>query len=100
METAIEVIRWIGLVGAVCLTLVILKEVFLILRTLSNIRRLSERIHEASSGIAEHIAPGLRLAELKEPVGELASSSRTVTDGVRSLATKLEDTTSRLHPER
>ena len=56
MRTAIEVVWWIGVLGALPATLVILKEVALLLRVLSDIHRLGVYTRDAARGIATNVA--------------------------------------------
>ena len=67
METAIIVIWSLGLVGALLLTLVILKQVSAMLRTLRGIHQLSVLIRDASRGIAANLQPVPRLGAAAEP---------------------------------
>lgn len=55
MEVAIQVVWWIGLVGALVLTLVVLKQVALLLRVLRDIHRLAELTREAARGVAANL---------------------------------------------
>lgn len=68
METTIEIVRWAGLLLTLGLTAVILKEVALVIRTLSGIRRLAKRIRDAARGIARHVEPAEGASALAEPV--------------------------------
>lgn len=83
MDTAILVIRWIGLGGALLFTLVILKEVALVLRTLAHIRSLAEAIRDAARGMRTHLEAGAGLTEVEEPLKRLRLASA---DLHRSLA--------------
>ena len=56
-NTWVLVVWWIGLIGALIPTLIVIKEVFLILRVLSDIRRLADRTADAAHGIAAHVEP-------------------------------------------
>jgi hypothetical protein len=59
METAIQVLWWIGIVAALGLTAVVLKLVFLVLRTLKDIGVLAEHTATAAEGMAATTAsPG------------------------------------------
>lgn len=57
MTTWILVVWWIGLIGALGLTVIILKEARLVLGALRDIQRLADRTATAARGIAEHVAP-------------------------------------------
>lgn len=63
MDTAILVIWWVGLLAALVPTLVILKEVVLMLSTLRAILTLSGIIETAARGIVEHVDGLGRLGE-------------------------------------
>jgi hypothetical protein len=67
METAILVVWWIGLVVALLLTLVILKEVALVLQALRDIHRLAELTRDAARGIATNLQAVPRLGTAAEP---------------------------------
>lgn len=64
MTTTITVVWWIGLVGALLATLVILKEVVLVLRALRDIHRLAVATRQAGAGIAVNVRPIPDLASL------------------------------------
>ena len=67
METAIVVIWSIGLIVALLLTLVILKQVSLLLRVLRGIHELAELIRNAARGIATNLQVVPRLGAAAEP---------------------------------
>lgn len=67
METAIQVIWWIGLAGALVATLVILKQVSLMLRVLRDIHHLAKFTRDASRGIAGNLQAVPRLGGAAEP---------------------------------
>jgi uncharacterized membrane protein YcjF (UPF0283 family) len=94
MQTSIFVVWSIGLVGALVATLVILKEVALVLRELKAIHRLAEFTREAAQGLATNASAASRLAASEEPArrlregaGALASASASVERKLDSLAT-------------
>jgi hypothetical protein len=64
MTTTLAVIWWIGLLGALVATLVILKEVFLVLRALRDIHRLAVATRQAGAGVAVNVRPIPDLAPL------------------------------------
>ena len=81
MRTAILVVWWVGLLGALVPTLVILKQSFLVIGTLQDILRLARLTGSAARGIAANTAavPSLRgVGELLQPVdaslGEVAAA--------------------------
>jgi hypothetical protein len=88
MEIAIQVVWWIGLAGALVATLVILKEVALLLHTLRNIHELAEVTREAAWEIAKNIEPAPQLSLLGEPAGRLDE----VTGEIASLVASIEET--------
>lgn len=89
METGIQVVWWIGLVGALLATYVVLQQVFSILRTLRNIHRLAELVREAAQGIATNAAAGSRLRALEEPARALRQSAGTLASAATSLERNL-----------
>ena len=74
MALAIEVIWWVGLVGALIPTVVILKEVALIVRELRHILQLAQLTHRAAEGVAAHVQVVPRMGALAEPAGELSEA--------------------------
>ncbi len=93
MRTAVFVVWLIGLVGALIATLVILKEVALVLRELKAIYRLAEFTREAAQGLATNASAASRLTaleesarKLREGAGGLASASISVEQKLDSLA--------------
>jgi hypothetical protein len=91
-ETWVLIVWSIGLIGALPPTLVILKEVRLILGTLSDIRVLAERTAAAAQGVARHVEPipGLA-ATLGEPEAMMRASHR-VSAASSALADAVGDT--------
>ena len=94
MRPAIFVVWLTGLVGALIATLVILKEVALVLRELKAIHRLAEFTREAAQGLATNASAASRLADLEEPArrlqegaGDLASAAASVEQELDNLAT-------------
>lgn len=55
MDPLVELVWWVGLAGALLLTLVVLKLVFLVHRVLQDIVRLGRIILTASGGIARNV---------------------------------------------
>ena len=86
MRLAIEVVWWIGLLGALVPTLVILKEAFLVVGTLRRILFLAESTHVAAQGIAAHVAPASQLQGVAEMVQRLDGDVGDITRGLRKLA--------------
>jgi hypothetical protein len=83
----------IGLIGMLPATLVILKEVALVLKELKSIHQLAEFTREAAQGLATNASAASRLAASEEPArrlqegaGALASASASVEQKLDSLA--------------
>lgn len=89
METAIVVTWAIGLAGAAVATLVIVKQVALILRTLRHVRELAEVTREAARGIVGNVGTVPRLGTLAEHAGALREAERALAEGAGSLGHKL-----------
>ncbi len=93
MRTAIFVMWLIGLIGMLPATLVILKEVALVLKELKAIHQLAEFTREAAQGLATNASAASRLEALEEPArrlregaGVLASAAVSVEQMLDSLA--------------
>jgi hypothetical protein len=93
MRPAIFVVWLTGLVGALIATLVILKQVALVLRELRAIHRLAEFTREAAQGLATNASAASRLAaseesarRLREGAGVLASAAASVEQKLDGLA--------------
>ncbi|MDP8926609.1 MAG: hypothetical protein M3M97_06805 [Actinomycetota bacterium] len=93
MRTTIFVVWVIGLIGMLPATLVILKEVALVLKELKAIHQLAEFTREAAQGLATNASAASRLAASEEPArrlregaGALASASASVEQELDSLA--------------
>lgn len=93
METAIQIFWWIGLVVALGLTLVVLKQVVLLLRTLAAIDRLAEYTREAASGIAVNVDADENLTEVRQPLSRLAEAIRTLSASWSSLDAEIRKST-------
>jgi hypothetical protein len=78
MTVAIEVVWWIGLIGALGATLVILKEVTLVLRALRDIHRLGIITRRAARGVAMNLECMPRLATLPEHARPLVAAYAAV----------------------
>lgn len=90
METAIQVIWWIGLLGAIAATIVVLKQVALILRALSDIRRLAELTREAAEGASENLAGVDAVEAADAPARRLHTSVAALVDATTSTERKLD----------
>jgi hypothetical protein len=65
--TAVMVIWWIGLAGALVWTLVVVKQVLLLLRVLSSILDLARSIRGSAAAIAANLEGAAALAGLEAP---------------------------------
>ncbi len=95
METAIQVVWWIGLIGALPATIVLLKQVSLVLRALKAIHQLAVFTREAAQGLATNASAASQLAASEEPArrlregaGDLASAAASVEQKLDSLAAR------------
>jgi hypothetical protein len=89
METAIHVVWWIGLIGALVPTLIILKEAALVIRTLRQIHRLALLTRDAGRGLARHVAVGDALKDLQGPAGQLPPVAKRLAAVTGSIERKL-----------
>lgn len=89
MDTAIQVVWWIGLLGALIPTLVILKEVALVLRTVGEIYRLAAITRDAARGVATNVAVIPGLGVLEEPVGQLRAATGSMVVAAATIDRKL-----------
>lgn len=85
MSAAVQVIWWVGLVAALGLTLVAVKLLGDLLRTVGDLRTLAERTARAADGIAEAFAGPLRLED-----------AAAEADGLRTGAVALRDAAARV----
>lgn len=83
METTLQIIWWIGLLGALLLTVVILKEVALLHKALRDIWQLARWIRTASRGIAGNV-------EGTEALERMAETAVLLPPAVLSLADAAE----------
>ncbi|HYY44088.1 MAG TPA: hypothetical protein VE975_02745 [Actinomycetota bacterium] len=90
LRPAIFVVWLTGLVGALIATLVILKEVALVLRELRAIHRLAEFTREAAQGLATNASAASRLATSEEPTRRLREGARAVASASATLEQKLD----------
>lgn len=89
MSRGILVVWWGGLIGALVATLVVLKQVTLVLNALRGILSLSERTREAAEGIATNVAVIPRLGEALPPAIELREAAAAIALGAASVERKL-----------
>src|ERR671939_1026374 len=85
----IEIVWWIGLLGALVATLAVLKEVALVLRALRDIRELAQRTREAAEGIARNVEPISGLDAVAGPAGELDRHTQALARTAAAIEQKL-----------
>lgn len=90
METAIQMVWWIGLIGALALTLVILKLVALLLRVLRDIHQLAELTRTAAWGMAGNLEAVSALPEARGRAFELRDSVHALARAAASIERKLD----------
>ena len=86
MRLAIEIIWWIGILGALIPTLVILKEVSLLIRTLSDIHTLAVLTREAAIGISNHVAEAPKLKAAMEPAQQFRAAAAPYSAAITAFA--------------
>jgi hypothetical protein len=89
--SAVELVWWVGLAGALAGTLVVLKQAFLLLRTLRDLDALAGMIAAAARGVSKNVegtralpaasAPAQQLAVIAR---DLAASGKLFRDGLKS----------------
>jgi hypothetical protein len=89
METAIQVVWWIGLIGALVLTLVILKEVMLVLRVLRDIHQLAELTRTAARGVAGNVGEAPKLVEARDQAFRMRDSVHALARAAALIELKL-----------
>ena len=89
MDTAILVVWWVGLVGALLATVVILKEVAIVLRALADILRLAQITRDAARGVAANVAPASALGALAGSAEALRAAVARQAGAAASVGRKL-----------
>lgn len=89
MTTGVQIVWWIGLVGALLITLVILREVEMVLRSLHDIHRLAEFTRDAAQGIEKNVEVVPGLADVAGPAGQILAGSRRLKEISQAIAEKL-----------
>jgi hypothetical protein len=89
MRAAIEVIWWLGLVGALVPTLVIVKEALLVIGTLRRILGLAESIWVAAKGIVVHLQAVPNLEGVATIVEQLDRDVGKATDALEDVARRV-----------
>lgn len=95
MEAAIHIIWWIGLLGALALTAVLLKQVSLLLRVLRQIHQLGVRTRDAAGGLAAHAEAVEALAEAADPAVQFATSAEKLRDACLTIHQSLKQNVER-----
>ena len=90
-ERAIRIVWWVGLVGALVLTLAILKQVALVLEALDDILRLAERTRTAANGIGANVRAVSALPGLVEPVERLRGGADALAERALALERRLAE---------
>lgn len=89
MRTALIVIWWIGLLGALLPTLVILKQASLIVGVLGDIQSLAERTRRAARGIAANVEAVDALSTVEGAIAPLPPMISSLTAALDRLASRL-----------
>ena len=82
MEIAIQVVWWIGLVGALAATVVILKQVVLVLRLLRDIDQLVRVTRTAARKLASHLEADVPISEQTRSVRSASSRLASAVDAL------------------
>ena len=93
MRTAILVVWWIGLLGALVPTLVILKQSLLVLGTLQDILRLARLTADAARATAANAAAVSSLEGVGEVLRPVDKSLGDVATALGRVAGRLDDAT-------
>ena len=86
---AIEIVWSIGLLGALVATVVVLKEVALVLRALREIHELARLTRAAAEGIARNVEPIAGLDAVAGPAGELDRHTQALASAAAAIEQKL-----------
>lgn len=89
MDTSIIVVWWVALIGALVLTLVVIKLVLLVVRTERDILRLAERTLPAAQGVATNTALISKLELTKGAAGRILTAAIAIDSGSSSIEQKL-----------
>ena len=99
MDIWVQIVWWIGLIGALLLTVVILKEVALLHKVLRDIYELSRRTDTASRGIANHVAGAPAADEELERLARTARALPVTATALAAAAAELEQVLANLAPD-
>jgi hypothetical protein len=91
MTVGIQIVWWIGLIGALGITLIILREVELVVRSLRDILRLAEFTREAAKGIAANVEVIPGLANVAGPAQKTLESARKLAEASEAIRKKLDN---------
>jgi len=90
MQTAIELVWWVGLVGALLPTLVILKLAFLVVGRLRDILKLAALTNVAARGVAANVAAVDALRGVGALIAPVPGSLGAATGPLRGIAEALD----------
>lgn len=90
MRTAMLVIWWVGLVGALVPTIIILKQALLVVGTLRDILHLAHLTRTAARGIAANVLAVQQLQGLGELVAPVPAAIAGVARPLTTLAARLD----------
>jgi hypothetical protein len=88
-QRALEIVWSIGLLGALAATVVVLKEVALVLRALREIHDLARMTRDAAEGIARNVEPIAGLEAIAGPAGELDRHTQALAAAAAAIEQKL-----------
>ena len=89
MSTGLAVVWWIGLVGALAITGLVLKEVFLVIRVLRQILQLVDLTEVAAHGIIVHTAAIPKLEGVPALLARVDALVGQATQRLKSVANRL-----------
>lgn len=88
-SVTLQVLWWAGLAGALIATLVVLKQVALVIRTLRDIDSLARSTEEAAEGVAANTSAVSSLSGLEKPVEDLRRNLAALAPAISVLERKL-----------
>ncbi len=90
LEAGVQAVWSIGLIGALVATLLLLKEVALLLRVLGHIRIGAESTRDAAQRLAANAAAVSRLAAAEDPADELREANVALASAAGALDAALD----------
>ncbi len=90
MTVGIQIVWWIGLIGALVMTVLILRLVELVVRDLVDIHRLAVFTRDAARGIERNVQVIPGLANVAGPAQQLLQSTRKLAETSAAIRQKLE----------